>query len=45
MDESEQPGKLAFPITAKRYFTIGEVGELCEGETHVLRYWGRSSRS
>jgi DNA-binding transcriptional MerR regulator len=27
------------PIPAKRYFTIGEVGELCEVKPHVLRYW------
>ena len=26
-------------IPAKRYFTIGEVGELCEVKPHVLRYW------
>jgi len=27
------------PIPAKRYFTIGEVAELCGVKTHVLRYW------
>ena len=27
------------PIPAKRYFTIGEVGELCCVKPHVLRYW------
>ncbi len=27
------------PIPAKRYFTIGEVSELCGVEPHVLRYW------
>ncbi len=27
------------PIPAKRYFTIGEVGELCDVKPHVLRYW------
>ena len=26
-------------IPAKRYFTIGEVGELCLVKPHVLRYW------
>ena len=26
-------------IPAKRYFTIGEVGELCRVKPHVLRYW------
>ena len=27
------------PIPPKRYFAIGEVGELCEVKPHVLRYW------
>ena len=27
------------PISAKRYFTIGEVAELCGVKPHVLRYW------
>ena len=27
------------PIPAKRYFTIGEVSELCNVKPHVLRYW------
>lgn len=27
------------PIPAKRYFTIGEVAELCAVKPHVLRYW------
>jgi DNA-binding transcriptional MerR regulator len=27
------------PIPPKRYFTIGEVGELCAVKPHVLRYW------
>ena len=27
------------PIPPKRYFTIGEVSELCEVKPHVLRYW------
>jgi DNA-binding transcriptional MerR regulator len=27
------------PIPAKRYFTIGEVSELCQVKPHVLRYW------
>ena len=27
------------PIPAKRYFTIGEVADLCGVKTHVLRYW------
>jgi DNA-binding transcriptional MerR regulator len=27
------------PIHGKRYFTIGEVSQLCEVKPHVLRYW------
>ena len=27
------------PIPAKRYFTIGEVADLCGVRSHVLRYW------
>jgi DNA-binding transcriptional MerR regulator len=27
------------PIPVKRYFTIGEVGDLCGVKPHVLRYW------
>ena len=27
------------PIPAKRYFTIGEVSDLCGVRSHVLRYW------
>ena len=27
------------PIPGKRYFTIGEVSELCGVKSHVLRYW------
>jgi len=41
MDESpSNPSKLNLPaIPAKRYFTIGEVSELCGVKPHVLRYW------
>jgi len=36
----EQSAKLQLPpIPAKRYFTIGEVSELCGVKPHVLRYW------
>ncbi len=31
--------KLLPPIPAKRYFTIGEVSDLCGVKPHVLRYW------
>lgn len=34
----EVDGHLA-PIPAKRYFTIGEVSELCRVKPYVLRYW------
>ena len=27
------------PIPGKRYFTIGEVSDLCAVKSHVLRYW------
>ncbi|MDR0701970.1 MAG: MerR family transcriptional regulator [Azoarcus sp.] len=36
--ESVQPAELP-PIPAKRYFSIGEVSELCGVKAHVLRYW------
>jgi DNA-binding transcriptional MerR regulator len=37
---AEQALKLVLPpIPAKRYFTIGEVSELCGVKPHVLRYW------
>lgn len=36
----EQSAKVQLPpIPAKRYFTIGEVSELCGVKPHVLRYW------
>ena len=36
----EQAAKIPLPpIPAKRYFTIGEVSELCGVKPHVLRYW------
>lgn len=36
----EQAPKIQLPpIPAKRYFTIGEVSELCGVKPHVLRYW------
>jgi DNA-binding transcriptional MerR regulator len=40
---NERPNKTELtalpPIPAKRYFTIGEVSELCGVKPHVLRYW------
>ena len=37
--ESQSPKAQLPPIPAKRYFTIGEVSELCGVKPHVLRYW------
>ena len=38
--EPNAPDEAALPpIPAKRYFTIGEVSELCGVKPHVLRYW------
>ena len=37
--ESHKPDTELPPIPAKRYFTIGEVSELCGVKAHVLRYW------
>jgi DNA-binding transcriptional MerR regulator len=40
MTTSNQHSKAELPpIPAKRYFTIGEVSELCGVRPHVLRYW------
>lgn len=38
MLEPSQTNELP-PIPGKRYFTIGEVSQLCEVKPHVLRYW------
>jgi len=37
--ENHSPNSELRPIPAKRYFTIGEVSELCGVKAHVLRYW------
>jgi DNA-binding transcriptional MerR regulator len=39
MPEPSRPKTELPPIPAKRYFTIGEVSELCAVKPHVLRYW------
>ena len=39
METSRSPKEALPPIPAKRYFTIGEVSELCGVKPHVLRYW------
>jgi DNA-binding transcriptional MerR regulator len=38
MEQNRRKAELP-PIPAKRYFTIGEVSELCGVKPHVLRYW------
>jgi DNA-binding transcriptional MerR regulator len=39
-DKSSKPEMVVLPpIPAKRYFTIGEVSDLCGVKPHVLRYW------
>lgn len=39
-DRVNKPAAIVLPpIPAKRYFTIGEVSELCGVKPHVLRYW------
>ncbi|HXZ52992.1 MAG TPA: MerR family transcriptional regulator [Burkholderiales bacterium] len=38
MEQNRKKAELP-PIPAKRYFTIGEVSELCGVKPHVLRYW------
>lgn len=39
MPENNLPKTELPPIPAKRYFTIGEVSDLCGVKPHVLRYW------
>ena len=39
MHAKTEPRLVLPPIPAKRYFTIGEVSELCGVKPHVLRYW------
>jgi DNA-binding transcriptional MerR regulator len=39
MMENHSPSSELPPIPAKRYFTIGEVSDLCGVKSHVLRYW------
>nr|MBA3776301.1 MerR family transcriptional regulator [Betaproteobacteria bacterium] len=39
MPDQTPPDSALPPIPAKRYFTIGEVSDLCAVKPHVLRYW------
>ncbi|MEM6405811.1 MAG: MerR family transcriptional regulator [Pseudomonadota bacterium] len=36
---SDASSEISPTIPAKRYFTIGEVSQLCALKSHVLRYW------
>lgn len=39
-EKANKPEQIVLPsIPEKRYFTIGEVSELCGVKSHVLRYW------
>jgi DNA-binding transcriptional MerR regulator len=39
MSEPKELNVALPPIPAKRYFTIGEMSDLCGVKPHVLRYW------
>ncbi len=40
LNDVKETQRVTLPqIPAKRYFTIGEVGDLCAVKPHVLRYW------
>lgn len=39
MNSADTPAATLPDIPAKRYFTIGEVSDLCAVKPHVLRYW------
>lgn len=39
MEKMEQDSRSYPPIPLKRYFTIGEVSELCGVKPHIIRYW------
>ena len=41
MQEPVLPSTQLPPIPRKRYFTIGEVSELCAVKTHTVRNWER----
>ncbi len=38
-NQPNTPSQLEIELPDKKYFTIGEVAELCQLKTHVLRYW------
>ncbi|NPA71943.1 MAG: MerR family transcriptional regulator [Gammaproteobacteria bacterium] len=37
--QAQSPAPLEVELPDKKYFTIGEVAELCQLKSHVLRYW------
>ena len=37
--KNPSPPQLEIELPDKKYFTIGEVSELCDLKSHVLRYW------
>lgn len=39
MEKMEQDSRSYPSIPLKRYFTIGEVSELCGVKPHIIRYW------
>jgi len=39
MAKTKQQTQLEIELPDKKYFTIGEVAELCDLKSHVLRYW------
>ena len=39
MQEAQIPNSELPPIPSKRYFTIGEVSDLCCVKAYILRYW------
>jgi len=38
-NQSQFSEQLEIELPDKKYFTIGEVAELCQLKSHVLRYW------
>ncbi len=39
MDKHPEQLKIDIDLPDKKYFTIGEVSEICQLKSHVLRYW------
>ena len=45
MQEAQIPNSELPAIPSKRYFTIGEVSDLCSVKAYILRYWEQESPS